>query len=373
MNYRDRQGRTALHMAIAFNNKVAAETMLHLGANPHIKDAYGQRPIDNCYVESLRSLLEIKMASAKIPSEVAIADEPLEMTRASNRSNNIDAQMRKMPSQMNASLLGSTLHQSKEDKLYPLDPKDIRQIPKEKVIAARIGADSDTYVQYAIKAKRLDVVKFLLRDVPEIDLLTKNSLGQTALHLAIRSNMPSMVKLLVLRNHKNTEQVEQVIRNTKVDDIKGNLSAKVIKMLQMQNNKGMSPLISSVDHGNYEIFRFIIDVTVHIQKTQANQPILTKTIDLKDERQETAMIKSVRLGRMQMAYTFLHMIGPTDLLAYTSVTQTDSTGKNVLHHAVITKQKELVQRFVWIDSDQKTLRNARDSRGKTPQALDEQS
>ena len=47
---------------------------------------------------------------------------------------------------MNASLLGSTLHQSKEDKLYPLDPKDIRQIPKEKVIAARIGADSDTYV-----------------------------------------------------------------------------------------------------------------------------------------------------------------------------------------------------------------------------------
>jgi len=50
-------------MAIAFNNKVAAETMLHLGANPHIKDAYGQRPIDNCYVESLRSLLEIKMAS----------------------------------------------------------------------------------------------------------------------------------------------------------------------------------------------------------------------------------------------------------------------------------------------------------------------
>jgi len=65
--------------------------------------------------------------------------------------------------------------------------------------------------------------------------------------------------------------------------------------------------------------------------------VLTKTIDVKDEKQETAMIKSVRLGRMQMAYTFLHMIGPTELLPYTSVTQTDSTGKNVLHHAVITK------------------------------------
>ena len=58
--------------------------------------------------------------------------------------------------------------------------------------------------------------------------------------------------------------MDEVIRNTKVDDIKGNLCQKVFKMLQVQNLKGMSPLISSVDHGNYEIFRFIIDVSVHI-------------------------------------------------------------------------------------------------------------
>ena len=82
--------------------------------------------------------------------------------------------------------------------------------------------------------------------------------------MAIRSNETALVKMLVLRNHKNTEQVEQVIRNAKVDDIKGNLCTKVVKMLQIQNNKGMTALISSVDHGNYEIFRFIVDLTVHI-------------------------------------------------------------------------------------------------------------
>jgi len=54
---------------------------------------------------------------------------------------------------------------------------------------------------YAIKAKRLDVAKFLLREVPEIDLLYKNSSGMSALHLAIRSNMFTMVKVIVLRNH----------------------------------------------------------------------------------------------------------------------------------------------------------------------------
>ena len=68
MNHRDKHGRTALHVAVAFNNKVAVETMLHLGANPHIADAYGQRPIDICKIESIRSLLEIKMANTRAPT-----------------------------------------------------------------------------------------------------------------------------------------------------------------------------------------------------------------------------------------------------------------------------------------------------------------
>ena len=72
---------------------------------------------------------------------------------------------------------------------------------------------------HAIKQKRLDVLKFLLREVAEIDLLTKNTSGMTALHLAIRSDSPQMVKILCLRNHKNTQQVDQVIGNLKVDDI----------------------------------------------------------------------------------------------------------------------------------------------------------
>lgn len=53
VNRRDNQGRTPLHVAIAFHNKVAAETLILLGANPHIQDCYGQRPIDICFIEGL--------------------------------------------------------------------------------------------------------------------------------------------------------------------------------------------------------------------------------------------------------------------------------------------------------------------------------
>jgi len=41
MNLRDKKGRTPLYMAIAMNNKEAAETLLNLGASPHIEDAFG--------------------------------------------------------------------------------------------------------------------------------------------------------------------------------------------------------------------------------------------------------------------------------------------------------------------------------------------
>ena len=137
-------------------------------------------------------------------------------------------------------------------------------VPKEKIIAARIGTQSDTYLMYAIRQKRLDILLFLLREVPELDLLTKNSQGMTALHMAIRSNNQKMVKALVLKDHKKEQEVEEVLKTFKIEDIKTNLTPKVIKMLQLQNSKGMTPLISSVDHGNYAIFRFIIELIVYI-------------------------------------------------------------------------------------------------------------
>jgi hypothetical protein len=69
MNLRDNKGRTPLHMAIAFNNKESMEALLNLGASPHIEDAYGQRPIDICYNDGLRLLLEAKMSQMKKPAK----------------------------------------------------------------------------------------------------------------------------------------------------------------------------------------------------------------------------------------------------------------------------------------------------------------
>ena len=81
----------------------------------------------------------------------------------------------------------NTSAMTKEEKLYPLEIKDVKQIPKEKIISARIGVESDTYLHHAVKCKRLDLLKFLLKEVTEIDLATRNSQGSTILHLAVKS------------------------------------------------------------------------------------------------------------------------------------------------------------------------------------------
>ena len=74
VNYRDKKGRTALHMAVGLNNKTCVEALLYLGANPHIPDVYGQRPVDICYVESIKTLLDAKMAQTSVLTPIDPAE-----------------------------------------------------------------------------------------------------------------------------------------------------------------------------------------------------------------------------------------------------------------------------------------------------------
>ena len=85
--------------------------------------------------------------------------------------------------------------------------------------------------------------------------------------------------MLFIKDHKSPENVDKLIKNTNITDIKGNICDKAAKLLQVTNLRNMNGLLSSVDQGNYDIFRFIIELSVHIQKTQATNPVLSLTIN----------------------------------------------------------------------------------------------
>lgn len=46
--------------------------------------------------------------------------------------------------------------------------------------------------------------------------------------------------------------------------MKGNINLKVVKLLAMQNNKGQTPLLMSVEMANLEIFKFLFDLMSHL-------------------------------------------------------------------------------------------------------------
>lgn len=94
---------------------------------------------------------------------------------------------------------------------------------------------------------------------------------------------------------------------------------------------------------------------------------------MKDDKQETALLKAVRMGQMKTVFSIMHLTGPTELIGYQTYTQTDLSGRNCLHLAVIGKHKELIERFIKMDVDQGQLRAKRDSKGKTPQQYDDTS
>ena len=54
---------------------------------------------------------------------------------------------------------------------------------------------------------------------------------------------------------------------------------------------------------------------------------------------------------MQLVFTLMHLMGPTELLGSSVLTQVDANSRNVLHLAVMGKQRELVERFVRMDVD----------------------
>ena len=58
--------------------------------------------------------------------------------------------------------------------------------------------------------------------------------------------------------------MDELLKNGQVSDIKGNLNLKIVKLLAMQNNKGLTPLLMAVEMANLEIFRFLFDIMVHL-------------------------------------------------------------------------------------------------------------
>ena len=98
---------------------------------------------------------------------------------------------------------------------------------------------------------------------------------------------------------------------------------------------------------------------------------MTSAIDITDVKSETALLKAVRMKQTEMVNIILNQVSNEGALDYQSLLPGDICSKNVLHHAVINKQKSLIERLIYLDSDHSQLRKQKDTKGRLPQGYDE--
>ena len=100
------------------------------------------------------------------------------------------------------------------------------------------------------------------------------------MHLAIKSNKLAILKAICISNF---EDAETLVQAPGLANIKGNINNEVlIKLFMLKTTKLSTPLMTAVDQGNPEIFKFLFEIMVHMQKTSGKCSVLTQTFDVKD-------------------------------------------------------------------------------------------
>lgn len=107
-----------------------------------------------------------------------------------------------------------------ESAQYPLDMKNLSIYLKEKIMISKIGIENDNYLLYAIKNKAFEACVYLITEVGGFEMSYKNSVGNTALHLAIKTGDCRFVKLLLTKEF-SPDLIEVPHKS---EDILGNLN-----------------------------------------------------------------------------------------------------------------------------------------------------
>ena len=141
----------------------------------------------------------------------------------------------------------------------------------------------------------------------------------------------------------------------------------------MKNDKGLTPLALGIELGGSQIFRLLLEIYKQIESTSPALKVFTKAFSTSDNSSlsEPPLIKAIRKDR----YDLLEMIFKLPHQKYLDYDQvlclTDSSYKNVLHHAVMKQHPDIVRKLLWFDSDHGKLRAQQDTKKKTPIQCDD--
>jgi len=224
--------------------------------------------------------------------------------------------------------------------------RDLKLIDIERLLTEKHSFERDSYLMLTIKEKNKEAFEYLL---PKgFDLFYKNASGYTLVHLIIRQGLMDYLKIL--------------------EDSSGKNLMAIYISLDMQTNKGLTPLQIAIEENRTELIHYIIGALEKrsvLDALKSGFKSLKENLDITCVNKETALIKAVRLNNVPIAKLLISKGA--------NVYATNKEGRNILHLTVLNCMKDFFQYMIYYDADKNLLRSTKDCKGKLPKDMDSQN
>eukprot|EP01022_Parablepharisma_sp_SALTPOND_P022349 TRINITY_DN451_c0_g1_i1.p2 TRINITY_DN451_c0_g1~~TRINITY_DN451_c0_g1_i1.p2 ORF type:complete len:447 (-),score=51.43 TRINITY_DN451_c0_g1_i1:2157-3497(-) len=232
-----------------------------------------------------------------------------------------------------------------EAKPNSLDLRDLELLPIEKLLTEKHSFERDSYLMLSIKYSNKTAFDYLL--AKGFDLLYKNASGYTVLHLIVKQGLGAFLQTLCESSGKNL--------------------MNVYTALDIQTNKGLTPLHIAIENNNTPMVMYLLDLLEKRNTLAALKngfKSLKQNLDIACQSKETALLKAVKLKNPQLAKVLIEKGADVYLV--------NKEKRNVLHLAVMNRMKEFIEFLIYYDTDKNELREAKDCKGRTAKDMDSQ-
>ena len=381
VNSPDIEGNYPIHYLAQKDDMDKMEVLLYYNTKLDVLDGQGKKPIDITDNEVIQQFLLKNEKNINSKNELyGIKNNNINNSKQAFNNSNISGYLNITTS--------------------ALDMEKIKFYSPEKINSFVSGVEGNTYLILSVIQQNYDAFKFLLEDKKaKADHINGN--GWTVIFFIILKKLwIFFAYLFKLPNpdscdttEKNYNELIKIKKYKKVDLMKPNgeltylgQSIKVMDNLSKKNNNLLSLCVEELNdlfllkslyilYENY-VFYFSMnqpqDVVFSRQYGKYDESSYMNIVYNRQygKNKETILIKCVKNKNLEMLKYLLVDLYRNENKIEFDINKSDYKTENILHHAVLLKQKEIIKFLIKYDSEDNILKTSKNNKGKTPSDLD---
>jgi len=372
INTPDIDGNYPIHYLAKEDNMDKMEVLIYYHCNLDVLDSQNNKPIN--------------ITQNKVIQQFLLKNEQNLKSKKNNNNKTING-----AEQLNKSNISFNISS--------LDIDTIKYYSPEKINSFFIGVENNTYLILSVIQHNFELFKFLITEKnSKVDYVNGN--GWTILFFIITKQLWYFFSFLFDLPHyeecNTPEKIYNELTKKKYEKIdlmesNGDLTylGQAIKIIDNLNNKNENILSISIDEFNdiYILKSLLILYNNYIKYFATNEPknvVFQRQYGKYDEssylniifnrqygkNKETILIKYIKKKDLKTIKYLLDELCRKEKILNLDIYKGDCNNQNILHHAVLLKQKEIIKYLIKYDSDDNLLKTNKDAKGKTAIDLD---